>query len=153
MNTKDPTWGWPTWAAFALILSVFVWFIVPSSVFYQPVNMAVVKNPQGRWIAIAERRLPWGPKYGRTQALIQVLGREDGQECQWTTEGLFVPRDNNVTRYDITEWAAPCLDSGPPISILFSRTVYLGGIIPLRPVHYSFTLNNPEAVPVLPIME
>lgn len=148
MTYKDPTWGWPTKLGLGAILLTLSWFSVPSSAFFKPLNMAVLKTSNGHWIVVSERLLPFGAVSGRTHAIAQVLGRADGQECQWTTDGLYVPRENNITRYDVTSWAGPCLDAGPPISIRFSRTVYLGGFIPLRPVYYSFMLN-PDNAPVI----
>lgn len=146
---RDPSWGILSKMALVFLLLVFVWFTIPSSIFFRQINMAIVKDmATGHWVAISERELPFGAVSGRTQVYIQVLGRIDGQECQWNTEGLFIPRDNNVTRYDIDAWAKPCLDSGPPISVRFSRTIFLGGFIPLRPTHFSFTIN-PEIAPEL----
>lgn len=145
---RDPSWGRATKLALVAIVLAVLWYAVPSSVFIRPTNMAVVKNPDGHWIMLSERATPLGAVTARTQAIIQVLGREDGQDCQWQNDGLFIPKDKNLSRYDITSWAAPCLDAGPPISIRFSRTVKLFNVIPLRPVHYSFTIN-PEATPVV----
>lgn len=145
---RDPSWGILSKIAALGVLLFIVWFNVPSSVFYKPINMAVIKTPDNHWIAIAERELPFGAVTGKTHAFIQVLGREDGQECQDVMEGIFAPRPNNITRYDVTHWAAECLDQGPPISVRYSRTVYLGGFIPLRPVHFTFTIN-PDNVPVI----
>jgi len=149
MTYRDPSWGFFSRVAFATVLFVMLWFAVPSSVFFKPINMAAMKTEDGRWVIVSERILPFGAVSGHTQAFIQVLGREDGQECQWDTASLYIPRDKNVTRYDVTDWAGHCLDAGPPISVRFTRTVYLFGVIPLRPVHYSFMIN-PEAVPVIP---
>lgn len=149
MNTyRDPSWGILTKLAAICVLLVVIWFNVPSSVFFKPLNMAVIKTEDNHWIMVSERLLPFGTVTGRTHAFIQVLGRQDGQECQTTTEGIFTPRENNITRYDVTYWAGECLDQGPPISVRYSRTVYLFGFIPLRPVHYTFTIN-PDNVPVI----
>lgn len=145
---RDPTWGFPTKAAFAAIAAATLWFSVPSSIFIRPVNVAVVKDPSDRWVMISERETPYGAVSIHFQALVQVLGREDGQDCQFSSDALVVPKENNITRVDITDWAAPCLDAGPPISVKLTRTVHLFNVIPLRPVHYSFTIN-PESAPVL----
>lgn len=147
MHYKDPSWGWPTKLLAAVVFLTILWWNFTSEVFFRPINMAVLKTTEGNWIIASERLLPWGPVSGKTDAFMQVLGRENGQECQWHTEGLFVPRENNITHYDITHWAAPCLDAGPPISIQFSRQIYFLGFIPLRPVHYAFMLN-PDNAPV-----
>lgn len=148
MTYRDPTWGFLSRVAFLTVLLVGAWFAFPSSLFFKPLNMAAVKDSNGHWLIISERLLPFGAVSGKTQAFVQVLGREDGPECQWMTESLYIPRTNNVTRYDVTEWAGPCLDAGPPISVRFTRTVYLFNLIPLRPVHYSFMIN-PETVAVI----
>lgn len=146
---KDPTWGWPTWVLAILTVLAIAWWNLTSSVFFQPINMAVLRTQNDHWLIVSERILPWGVVSGKTDAVMQVLGRPDGQECQWHTEGLFIPRENNRTTYDVTAWAGPCLDSGPPISVRFSRSVYLFGIIPLRPVHYSFMINPDNIPPVV----
>ena len=148
MTYRDPAWGWPTKILGLMALVTVLWWNFTSEVFFKPLNMGVVKTADGHWIMMSERLLPWGTVSGRTDMFIQVLGRPDGQECQWHTEGLFVPRERNTTRYDVTWWAAPCLNAGPPISIRASRTVLLFGFIPLRPVHYSFMIN-PDNVPVV----
>lgn len=148
MTYRDPSWGVFTKLAAFIVLTGVIWYCLPSSVFFKPINMTIVKNSDGHWIAVSERNLPWGTVSGRTHAFIQVLGRVDGQECQWDTYNVFRPREKNVTYYDITDWAGPCLDFGPPTSVHFSRSIYLFGLIPLRSVDYSFTLN-PEAAPVV----
>ena len=148
MAYRDPSWGIFTKLAAIVVLVAVLWLSFTSEIFYKPLNMTVIKTEDNHWIAVSERILPFGAVSGRTHAFIQVLGREDGQECQWSTDTLFAPRPNNITRYDITYWAGECLDQGPPISVRFSRTIYLGGLIPLRPVHYTFTIN-PDNVPVI----
>lgn len=148
MTYRDPSWGILTKIAALVVLVGALWFNFTSEIFFKPLNMAVIKTKDNHWIAVSERLLPFGAVSGKTTAFIQVLGREDGIECQWSTETLFAPRPNNITRYDITYWAGDCLDKGPPISIRFSRTIYLFGVIPLRPVHYTFMIN-PDNVPVI----
>lgn len=145
---RDPTWGLPTKLALAAIAMAALWFSVPSSVFIRPVNVAVIKDPSDRWIMISERETPYGAVSVHFQAVVQVLGREDGQDCQYSSDALIIPKKNNITRFDITDWAGPCLDAGPPISVRLTRSVQLFNIIPLRPVHYSFTIN-PDSAPTL----
>lgn len=148
MTYKDPEWGMPTKLLGLVALVTILWWNFTSEVFFKPLSMGVIKSETGHWIMVSERLLPWGAVTGETGVLIQVIGRPDGPECQWHTEGLFIPRERNTTRYDISDWAANCLDAGPPISVRVSRSIKFLGFIPLRPVHYSFIIN-PDNVAVV----
>lgn len=148
MPYRDPTWGPASRLAGLVVVMSLAWAAVPSSLFMRPINMAVIKDDEGRWIMVSERETPFGSVSVTTLAEIQVLGREDGLTCAATLSSLVVPKPNNISRYDITSWAEPCMQAGPPIGVTFERTVHLGGVLPLRPVHYSFTIN-PEAAPVV----
>lgn len=145
---RDPSWGFWSKAALVAVVLGIMWALVPSSTFIKPINMMIVKDAVGRWVVISEREIPWGPVTAVTQADIQVLGRPDGLTCSQTFDSLFLRKPNNVSRYDISEWASDCMESGPPISATFRRTVWLFDMIPLRPVDYSFAIN-PENAPTL----
>lgn len=146
---RDPSWGWPSKIGALLVGLGLMWAAIPSSLFVNPVSMAVVKSETGRWTMISERETPLGPIFVRTDARIQVLGREDGLTCRAELAGVLSPKPNNVARYDIDGWAGPCLGAGPPISISFTRRAILGGVIPLRPVTLNLTITQPDQLPDL----
>lgn len=146
---QDPTWSKASKLAALVVIAGVAWACVPSKIFLRPISMAVVKDEADRWTMVSERETPYGAVNVETQAEIQVLGREEGLTCTANLQGVVLPKDRNIARYDITNWAEDCLNAGPPISLTFRRTVRIAGVIPLRPVIYSFTIN-PETAPVIP---
>ncbi|RVV97686.1 hypothetical protein EKE94_09265 [Mesobaculum littorinae] len=96
------------------------------------------------------RETPFGAVEARWHGVVRVVGREAGRICISPpgAAGTYEPQDNDLVRYEVGAWAVPCLDAGPPITVSYTRRVVAFGILPLRPVTYSFTID-PETAPTL----
>lgn len=116
------------WLVFVILGGI--WFAVPSSVFIRNISISV----EGRTIRYV-RETPFGDVTAEWQAEITLIDA-DGFECNsggWNVATYQVAPGNTVT-YDLTDWADPCLEAGPPFYLTTTRRVLLFGVIPLRQV-------------------
>lgn len=102
------------------------WFTLPTNFFIRQVSLEV-DGGQVRFV----RELPFGRVTAQWQSEITLL---DGFECnsgEWRI-AQYQPVAGNTVRYDLGDWAAPCLAAGPPFYLTTTRRALLFGVIPLR---------------------
>lgn len=131
-----------TFSTLLVVLAMLAaWIAVPSSVFLQPVSLSV----SGRTLTMV-RLTPFGDVTARWTGEITMLDR-GGMECP-AGGGTMLAQvvHNDLVRRDLGEWAAPCLDAGPPFVLRFEFQVMLFGLLPLRPVITAVTVKPVGAV-------
>lgn len=108
-------------------LLAVLWILTPSSLFVRHVSTQIDGNT-----VTFTRETPFGTVRGRWISTISLL---DGRECNsdfWAiAEYQEIP--SNIVVYELGDWAADCIDIGPPYTITTYRSVMLFGFIPLRP--------------------
>ena len=106
-----------------------LWWAMPSSLFIRTISITVQDN-QVRFV----RELPFGEVHGRWRAEITLIDG-GGYECSsggWR-EAFYQMEDGNTVVFDLGEWAADCIEAGPPFYLRRTQSVLLFGVIPLRP--------------------
>jgi len=111
-------------------LTFFAWLAIPSSLFIREIST----NVMGGEVTFV-RELPLGPVTAEWQTEITLIN-EGGFECNsgdWQI-AHYQEIQGNTVRYELQDWAAACIDAGPPFYITNTRRVLLFGVIPLRRV-------------------
>ncbi len=152
-DMRSPRWtGLERAVALVFVLFILlaaIWGAVSTSLFLRQDSMAITRSETGDWIMTSVRATPLGTFEAEWIGEYRVVGREDGMTCQASGRSNVSATEGNIVRYRIGDWALPCLEEGPPIAVTYTRRALLLGVIPLRPVRFSFTIN-PENAPVLP---
>lgn len=139
------TWAKMLDAIFAVpIVAAVGWVVLPSAWFIDPVAV----HYDGREVTII-RRVPHGPMYATWSREMHVVGTE--RDCYAPDVSSYVMpfrggRDTQSAEITATYreggWALPCLTAEPPIIAVHTWQVRLFGIIPLRPVRTTATIER-----------
>lgn len=135
------------WIMALVVLAGILWAAVPSSVFLDPIAVYY----DGRTVTLV-RRTPYGPVQADWSRELHVVGTE--LECHAPSILVRIrPVDGDIGEdgkragentiiYDAGDWALPCLRSEPPIIATHTWQVKVLGLIPLRPVRITGTIER-----------
>jgi hypothetical protein len=112
-------------AGLLILPLLLAWLAVPSSWFLNVVGIEY----DGRTV-IFNRETPFGDVKADWTSEIRVAGSQ--LECNASGRALYQDESDNLVVFHMGDWALPCLENGPPYTIVQTWTVQLGGIIPLR---------------------
>lgn len=118
-------------AMVAVVLTMVVWLVTPSSMFFAPVSMTL----EGDTLTFV-RDTPFGEVDVEWVGEISVIN-SDGFECAGSGVRIAQETPNGIVSGRVGTWARACLDAGPPFVIRYRYKVWLFGLIPLRPTGIS----------------
>jgi hypothetical protein len=133
-----------------LKIAIVSWLIFSTNFFINQKTMTIVKDSNNQWVMSSVRETPFGTVEADWWAEYRLLAKDDSLVCSERGIATYRQLPGDLSQYVILDWAFPCLEQGPPISITYSRRVWLFGFIPLRPAVFNFVIN-PDSIPSLDV--
>lgn len=121
----------------SLVLITGTWMVTPSSLFLRPISIAI----DGTTLTFI-RETPYGDTDVIWHGQITLLNA-DGFECSGNGRGIVQQQPNDLVQRRVSAWMQECVAAGPPYVIRYEYQVMLFGLIPLRPVGISGTMQRP----------
>lgn len=123
---------------------LILWLTNPSELYYRHVSTSVEQTEDGRWIAYITRELPRGTVKGRWNLEVWVRRGELSSVCHKPWSGVVTYDEGNgpTVSYELPDRVQRCMNAAPPISLIWTRQIFLFGWLPLAP-----TVTNVEIEP------
>jgi hypothetical protein len=114
----------------AALVAAALWVLIPSSVFLAPHAVTFLPTAQGGYEVAFARATRFGDVRASWHAEIRARAECDDQDDGLT---LYEERGLAVVPFALSDKLAACIEPGTPFAFVTTLTVYLAGLIPLRP--------------------
>lgn len=125
---------------------LILWLTNPTELYYRHVSTSIEQNEDGAWLAYITRELPRGTVKGRWKLEVWVRRGEMSTVCTKPWSGIVEYQQENgpTVSYELPDRVQRCMNAAPPISLIWTRQIFLFGWLPLAPA-----VTNVEIAPVV----
>lgn len=130
------------WAIYVLATLValiaaplILWLTNPTELYYRHISTRVEQRDDGQWIAYITRELPRGTVHGRWKLEVWVRRGEMSTVCAkpWSGIVTYEATTGPTVSYELPDRVQRCMNAAPPISLIWTRQIFLFGWLPLAP--------------------